>query len=71
MKNRKTIFIAFSTLVVGLLLGWMIFGSADKSATKAQDHSHTENTIWTCSMHPQIRMDEPGACPLCGMVLIP
>ena len=28
-------------------------------------------TIWTCSMHPQIRQNEPGDCPLCGMDLIP
>jgi len=26
---------------------------------------------WTCSMHPQIRQDKPGSCPLCGMDLIP
>src|SRR5690606_10110673 len=28
-------------------------------------------TIWTCSMHPQIRMEEPGKCPICAMDLIP
>jgi membrane fusion protein, copper/silver efflux system len=28
-------------------------------------------TVWTCSMHPQIRASEPGACPICGMDLIP
>lgn len=27
-------------------------------------------TEWTCSMHPQIRSQEPGSCPLCGMDLI-
>lgn len=27
--------------------------------------------IWTCSMHPQVRMDKPGRCPICGMTLIP
>src|SRR5688572_15818856 len=27
--------------------------------------------IWTCSMHPQIRMSGPGRCPLCGMDLVP
>ncbi|MDD9932980.1 MAG: efflux RND transporter periplasmic adaptor subunit [Myxococcales bacterium] len=30
-----------------------------------------EETVWTCSMHPQIRRDEPGQCPICGMDLIP
>jgi membrane fusion protein, copper/silver efflux system len=30
-----------------------------------------EETIWTCSMHPQIRQAEFGICPLCGMDLTP
>src|SRR5579871_4396791 len=25
--------------------------------------------IYTCPMHPQIRQDEPGNCPICGMAL--
>ena len=28
-------------------------------------------TIWTCPMHPQIRQDRPGSCPICGMALEP
>ncbi|HEX3974279.1 MAG TPA: heavy metal translocating P-type ATPase, partial [Stellaceae bacterium] len=28
-------------------------------------------TIWTCPMHPEIRQDKSGACPLCGMALEP
>jgi Cu+-exporting ATPase len=30
-----------------------------------------ETTIWTCPMHPQIRRDGPGTCPICGMALEP
>jgi Cu(I)/Ag(I) efflux system membrane fusion protein len=30
-----------------------------------------EDAVWTCSMHPQVRQDGPGDCPLCGMDLIP
>jgi Cu+-exporting ATPase len=25
--------------------------------------------IYTCPMHPQIRQQGPGSCPLCGMAL--
>ena len=25
--------------------------------------------IYTCSMHPEIRQDKPGNCPICGMTL--
>ncbi len=71
--DRKTTIIAASTLAAGLLLGWLIFGGADSSLD--EEHSHDaaieSETTWTCSMHPQIRQDEPGDCPLCGMDLIP
>jgi Cu+-exporting ATPase len=28
-------------------------------------------TIYTCPMHPQIRRNAPGSCPICGMALEP
>ncbi|HEX6987657.1 MAG TPA: efflux RND transporter periplasmic adaptor subunit, partial [Planctomycetaceae bacterium] len=27
--------------------------------------------VWTCSMHPQVRLPRPGRCPICGMALVP
>ncbi len=27
--------------------------------------------MWTCSMHPHIRLPGPGKCPICGMDLVP
>ncbi|MDD4817982.1 MAG: efflux RND transporter periplasmic adaptor subunit [Victivallaceae bacterium] len=42
------------------------------------EHQHPSPTptkatesVWTCSMHPQIRMPRPGKCPICHMDLIP
>ncbi|MFN7170852.1 MAG: efflux RND transporter periplasmic adaptor subunit, partial [Candidatus Omnitrophota bacterium] len=26
---------------------------------------------WTCAMHPEVKQDNPGNCPICGMKLIP
>ncbi len=60
-------------IFTGLLLGWLIFGGSP------HNHDHTgeqaaetgNGTIWTCSMHPSIRDDEPGTCPICAMDLIP
>ena len=37
----------------------------------AEAHVPSEPTVWTCSMHPQIRQPKPGLCPICGMKLIP
>ena len=34
------------------------------------EHDHTAETIWTCSMHPQIQLPESGQCPICFMDLI-
>ena len=28
-------------------------------------------TVYTCPMHPEVRQDRPGTCPLCGMALEP
>lgn len=28
-------------------------------------------TVYTCPMHPEIRQDHPGTCPICGMALEP
>jgi len=29
------------------------------------------NTVYTCPMHPEIRQNTPGNCPICGMALEP
>ena len=70
--KRQTIFY-ISTLIIGVFIGWAVFHSPEKG-TESHNHSSAEvkkAEIWTCSMHPQIRMDKPGKCPICGMDLIP
>lgn len=56
----------------GLFLGWLFFHSPKASNDKQTQVVQEEKAAkWTCSMHPQIRMDAPGKCPICGMDLIP
>ncbi|MDF1573345.1 MAG: efflux RND transporter periplasmic adaptor subunit [Bacteroidales bacterium] len=72
--DKKTIIIAAATLVVGLLAGWLIFGGNNSNSHDGHEQVKTEingETVWTCSMHPQIRQNEVGDCPICGMELIP
>ncbi|WP_269541647.1 efflux RND transporter periplasmic adaptor subunit [Cerasicoccus fimbriatus] len=81
--NKKHILILGSSiaaaLVVGIGVGRFAFSNApahDHSAgvtetVEKNTQKATEPTIWTCSMHPQIRQSEPGKCPICGMDLIP
>ena len=40
-------------------------------APKAEEEPMPEGTIYTCPMHPEIRTDKPGPCPICGMALEP
>lgn len=69
--KKYTIYLAL--VVVGILVGWLIFGGSTSDPTKKHEHATEEKAeqIWTCSMHPQIRRNEPGDCPICGMTLIP
>ena len=75
----KQLSFAIVLVMVGLLAGYVLFSNGhDPETTKTiayeDEHDHgDENEIayWTCSMHPQIREDGPGACPICGMDLIP
>lgn len=57
----------------GIFIGWLFFHSPHKKTEeKHQDTAQNgKTTIWTCAMHPQIRMSAPGKCPICGMELIP
>lgn len=63
-------------LVAGYLLHavmWGGAGPADQTTAGATEQQEPQKQIkyWTCSMHPQIKQPDPGACPICGMDLIP
>lgn len=71
-SRYRTAFIVGIALIAGLLLGRAFFGGGSSGSSAAAHEHHGETgQIWTCSMHPQIRMNEPGSCPICGMDLIP
>lgn len=67
MEIKK--FIPLLYILSGLFLGWIFFG---RSSGEQHVHNEAETAvIWTCSMHPEIRLPEAVPCPLCGMDLIP
>ena len=54
-------------LFLGFVLGrWLIPGGGQETSGEVTTFAQE----WTCSMHPQIRSNEPGQCPICGMDLI-
>jgi Cu(I)/Ag(I) efflux system membrane fusion protein len=64
----------FIILIIGVFLaGWFAKGvfSPGHNHNPAEQAGQKQATIWTCSMHPQVRQDHPGKCPFCGMTLIP
>ena len=59
-------------LIVGLVLGWGFRAmTSDNTAPHAHEAGEGLPSIWTCSMHPNIKLPEAGDCPICGMDLIP
>ncbi len=69
--NNKILLIT-CTLVLGGLIGWLIKPNQNETSD-SHDHAleSLSNQLWTCSMHPNIKLSEPGDCPICGMDLIP
>ena len=72
--GKREIVIIAITLVIGISLGSLFLGSSSTENHEGHNHSKAEKveqTLWTCSMHPQIKQYKPGDCPICGMDLIP
>ena len=61
-------------LAVGLGVGYLVFRPAPTPIDPALSHQAQETAstsgYYTCPMHPSVRSDRPGACPMCGMALV-
>lgn len=74
--KTKNILLYAGLLILGLFFGYLFFGGSDSEQSMDEhiEETHTDeqgNVVYTCSMHPQVRQNEPGNCPICGMELIP
>ena len=60
----------------------VVHGNGHRRTPRAAETEHAEagtfapaptagETIYTCPMHPEIRRNAPGNCPICGMALEP
>ncbi len=75
IRARRSAFVkALIFISFGILVGWMLFHTPGSTVT-TEGHDHEKETtqpeIWTCSMHPQFQLPDPGKCPICAMDLIP
>ncbi|MFC1724042.1 efflux RND transporter periplasmic adaptor subunit [candidate division KSB1 bacterium] len=69
-------------IILAFITGYLFAPSSNTKNEKTMimaegEHQHKEEdgggsqTLWTCSMHPQIKLPKPGKCPICFMDLIP
>jgi len=74
MEKYKKYIIAAGILILGIILGNVFSGGSSETTHTEGEHEYVQDPVtqlWTCSMHPQIKMEKPGNCPICGMELIP
>ena len=67
---KLVLIIVIASLIAGFFIGRSGTRQSDTSSS-LQTLTETKQQVWTCSMHPQIREEGPGQCPICGMDLIP
>ena len=76
-RHRRKLFVAQAVafVVIGIVISGMFWRSPRTSPMTDTEASVASivagETLWTCSMHPQIRQPKLGKCPICGMDLIP
>lgn len=70
--KRWFIFVIVIVSVLAVALIGIAIGRATAHSGPASQatSSAAAQEVWTCSMHPQVRLDRPGTCPICEMPLI-
>lgn len=56
-----------------IISGTMVFAQIDttkKVLPVPQKELQKDAVIYTCTMHPDVKMDKPGKCPTCGLALV-
>ena len=74
--KKAAIYVAAALLMLAVGFGLGRHGSprrTEEDLHAGHDDEQTQDkkeTVWTCSMHPQVRMFQKGLCPICHMDLI-
>ncbi len=60
-----------------IIVGWAAAAAITFAVVRSLRNDETASAgegsgqVWTCSMHPGVRLPQPGKCPICEMPLIP
>jgi len=67
MKTKWPVLIFFLAVMV-----FALACTSDSTKTKRSSEIQKADTevYYTCTMHPEVRSDKPGKCPICGMELV-
>jgi len=71
MSGRTRSITVAALVAVAFIAGYLIHGGGDSTQPVGEEEQQATAEVWTCSMHPQIRLPGPGKCPICFMDLIP
>ncbi len=71
MKMSRTIPAVAAALVAGLAAGYFLGPGGRDGGAGGSGGAAAASLVYTCSMHPQVRLGGPGKCPICEMPLIP
>ncbi|MGH7864564.1 MAG: heavy metal-binding domain-containing protein, partial [Candidatus Binataceae bacterium] len=68
--NKQTLMLLVVLAFVAGGAGWWVAESPHRHQLVKQVDP-AGRVYYTCPMHPQVRLDVPGNCPICGMRLVP
>jgi hypothetical protein len=67
MKTKTILMIALAA-TLGCSAVWV---ATDRAVAGDSASANHKILYYTCPMHPSVKSDKPGACPICGMNLVP
>ncbi len=72
-KRHKILLASLLSSIILFSLLTVSCSGKERTSTKGENHQHSDEKsgLWTCGMHPEVILNEPGQCPKCGMNLVP
>lgn len=71
MRCNRAYLSVFILLLAIVSQAFVLPVAAQHEGHQTTEHKEQKGSLWTCSMHPHIRLPKPGKCPICNMDLIP
>lgn len=75
MSDKKRNLITLALIALVFVVGTLIGRACAPDTADSEEHEHPQQSEgqseYICPMHPQIRQQGEGTCPICGMDLVP